>query len=1412
MQKLVVLFLSIFFLSAPQAALSPARSYQWAFQGGNLMPNWSFENSLEGWTENPQGGVTVDTRFKAAGSPITSAKTGSFVGMATRAGNGAAAASLLSPIIPIRACSTSYTLSFYYRASSVTGQVRPVVVWHAGLNGAFGTSLNGSNLANQGAWTLYTFPFTVPEIAQSFMLIMTEFATNATGTFYFDDVVVEEGNLTSTQVLANRLRVSETVTFSDALGRALQSQTRITAAGDKYLVTGTGFDSYARPESTYLATPYVISTPTFQTNLLGSSQTYYNSSGPVNTKGYPFSRVRYADELSPRVLESSSPDSAWQFGKGHTLKQGYYFVNTTSIPPNIESPPDSNIECKYGLTWSKNADSNYTLTWANTLGQPIRTAHNVTHTVSGANTWKWAISRTEYYPNGEVQRVLTPLDDSSGGTQFAEISETDAQGNAVSTYSPDRNLKKAWYNRQGQLRYSQDEEQRAAGEYTYVEYDALGRILSEGVQVTGALSQDSVDKDFYNQGTKIEQIGYIYDDTAGFQARTGFTLAELLGAWKGQFDLRNAPGRLFCRYNRNADNTAPKFSAKEKLVADFYNYSVEGLLGWEVKYLGVVKDAKARLQDTWYAYDSLGRRTRLVHYTSASETSGANSEFYHYDFLGRVDTIRGPSSKPLAAYHYAEWGPFDQVKLGGNASGDSAVEVSYAYQPQGGVKIVQSRGKYGGTYRTMFEQDLGYEQKAYNASGVPALLQPKFDGTITQQVYKYTSDMNALKPVRAVNYGYDGLGRMGVAKAYLNTNATPLDGGENIIGGSLTMAAADSLSSAFDYDLNGRIKGQRSAGVSSADSAKYTYLTSSYRLDKVTGKLSAGSARNLSASGNFVYDNNGAMLNDKSKHLNVAYGWDGMPVSFKVDSAMVRGALRCCLTKAGSLPMPFRASYPSLTQYNFYDAGGNRVSRVEVETKGYALKTQSTHYVYMTSGMLKEWHEGYYSGGKVKTSSAIVSVMGQTAQIGRIRQDGKFEFFVKDYLGSTRVTVDDRGGYANGRAQDYLAYGSNRDLKINTADPVTQKFTEKELEQLTGLYAFGARWFDPELGLWMSADPAGQYSNPYSYGSDPINFIDPYGLWSFGLGIVIGYDRHGWHGGFGAAADIDLGIVDVDVNGSHTWSTDGSQTSSLGAGVGIQWGIVGFNVGVNGSYNTMDGYMLNTHIGANIVAVGAEIGSNNAWDANGNYLGGNVYGEGYLGVKGLASIGGGYEQGWGGFRSGFYSNATLMMNSWSDHGNGWGYDGFQQTFMVASYTSKSEKNQATLLTDHSDGIGHSAIVGSYAGQDFHISVGPGQWGVGSSLKGVMRFLMPQLGDTDYPTHQEEGARQTSLRGLNIGKLYQYSKLLQAIGVPYNAATACSFYTSAGILYAGGFSIGGNIHPFAIEKEMQLMEIANKQGY
>ncbi len=88
--------------------------------------------------------------------------------------------------------------------------------------------------------------------------------------------------------------------------------------------------------------------------------------------------------------------------------------------------------------------------------------------------------------------------------------------------------------------------------------------------------------------------------------------------------------------------------------------------------------------------------------------------------------------------------------------------------------------------------------------------------------------------------------------------------------------------------------------------------------------------------------------------------------------------------------------------------------------------------------------------------------------------------------------------------------GYNTTVTSNTNAIATKfKYNGKELndELDLNLYDYGARFYDPALGRWHSPDPLSQFHSPYNYaGNNPINMIDPSGMWSYGTTYENGSD------------------------------------------------------------------------------------------------------------------------------------------------------------------------------------------------------------------------------------------------------------------------------------------------------------------
>lgn len=204
----------------------------------------------------------------------------------------------------------------------------------------------------------------------------------------------------------------------------------------------------------------------------------------------------------------------------------------------------------------------------------------------------------------------------------------------------------------------------------------------------------------------------------------------------------------------------------------------------------------------------------------------------------------------------------------------------------------------------------------------------------------------------------------------------------------------------------------------------------------------------------------------------------------------------------------------------------------------------------------------------------------------------------------------------------------------------------KEFDGALGNYYFGARYYDPLLGLWMSPDPAGQFSNPYGYGGDPVNYVDPTGMWAVGLGIVVGWDsHHGWQIGVGAAFDLtDGGSDGFGANLSYTWNQDGSESFTAGANFSFL-----LDAGASYSYNSYTGQTLSGNVGVclgtkSVACAGADVGGSLYWDGEGFFAGTTAYAEFQASVLGgFANVSSGYEWGFMGMEGrGLYAGGTAM--------------------------------------------------------------------------------------------------------------------------------------------------------------------------
>ena len=101
-----------------------------------------------------------------------------------------------------------------------------------------------------------------------------------------------------------------------------------------------------------------------------------------------------------------------------------------------------------------------------------------------------------------------------------------------------------------------------------------------------------------------------------------------------------------------------------------------------------------------------------------------------------------------------------------------------------------------------------------------------------------------------------------------------------------------------------------------------------------------------------------------------------------------------------------------------------------------------------------------------------------------------YYFYHYDEAGNEILITDKNGNVVDHFEQD--AWGNDLNNTFPTARAISQHQTSKFYDTTTGLYFFGARWYYPEIGRFISVSPLSLIAEEdYAYcSSDPVNLVD----------------------------------------------------------------------------------------------------------------------------------------------------------------------------------------------------------------------------------------------------------------------------------------------------------------------------------
>lgn len=432
---------------------------------------------------------------------------------------------------------------------------------------------------------------------------------------------------------------------------------------------------------------------------------------------------------------------------------------------------------------------------------------------------------------------------------------------------------------------------------------------------------------------------------------------------------------------------------------------------------------------------------------------------------------------------------------------------------------------------------------AYGYDALNRLISKNLPGSEPTATYSY--DLmgrltSAVQGGQTLTFGHDALGRNTSQSGPFGTVSYRYDSA----GRRTRMTWPDGFYITYDYHADGSIKAIRQNG--STVLASYGYNTQGRRtgvtfangtsqamafdpvgrLSSIAANLAGTAADNTRT---FAYNPAGQIA--QTTQSNDAYAFDGL---YNVDRAYTANGLNQ-LTSAGGAALAYDA------RGNLTSSGGDVFT---YSSENFLTGVQGAASLsYDPLGRLWEVDDLTTGGATTRFAYDGVAMIGEYSTSGTLLRryvhgpgiDSPIVWFEGSGTSNRRfLHTDERGSIiavsnASGallEANAYDEYGIPADGDIGRFRYTGQVWLEE-----AGLYYYKARMYSPTLGRFMQTDPIGYADgmNLYNYvGSDPVNFVDPFGLCEGGLQLVWDKKKEVWvrqifvcAGGGGSGGDDD---------------------------------------------------------------------------------------------------------------------------------------------------------------------------------------------------------------------------------------------------------------------------------------------------
>jgi len=481
-----------------------------------------------------------------------------------------------------------------------------------------------------------------------------------------------------------------------------------------------------------------------------------------------------------------------------------------------------------------------------------------------------------------------------------------------------------------------------------------------------------------------------------------------------------------------------------------------------------------------YEYNSKGLMTKEYDVNTVNITS------YQYDELGRLKRIDYPNNI-TAKYKSDKFGNTISAQLLKNGITESVVTFDYnkrnwleSQQWTIGTNSYTISHEYdaaGNRKKTVYpdnvEVSFDYDQLGRIVK-IPGLFESADSVNIQNKGFVYDDAGNLLN-----TYAANGINTMysyNTKNNVTNISSTPLtlsysyNNSGNVISVVDSTTGMTPMTLQYTYDKAGQLKTAQVIRDNAVQTLSYWYDGAGNRIYETL----TDTANQLLSSYQYSYLP-GNYLSQKTGQSNLSYTWGqfGQLTYKSTGEQYVYDSTKSLISVQNGATQT--------TNYK-YDALGNRIQITE----------NGTTTTVLTSGNDSVYEIVAPSAGDV-TTSKYITVNGK--HLAKIIKEGSQEaeafFHHIDLTGSIRAVTDSEGQVVKRYEYDPFGYVS----RSSGSGEETHQFTGKRADTGTGLTYFGSRYYDPEIGRFISSDPARWGTNWYVYCyNNPISYIDPNGM------------------------------------------------------------------------------------------------------------------------------------------------------------------------------------------------------------------------------------------------------------------------------------------------------------------------------